>query len=534
MDAGTSFAGAGRDRAGGLALAAVLAATFLVRAVGLDQPIVENYVGRQVPTAMVARNLERGSGLLRPRLDTAPAPNYFLVEPPLYECGVVAVRRATGLGLEAAGAGALGDRDRGRGLGDLRALRRRDGRRAALLAAGAFAAFPLTIRYGRAFQPDAAMLGAVVSGLACWDRSRGLSRSAARRAWFAAGWVLLALGFAIKIIAAPLLILPAFVGLRQRRLSVWLAAGTTLVPALLWYAWAAHLAASGGGSRASADNGAIWLGLLAPSSLLHLESLRLALWFVAVRAFTPVGAALALFGLIGGRRGLGLWRAWGLVALATLAPLASKLHHEYYLLILAPAAAAGVGLALDRMAGVRHGRLMATSAAAGLLILAAVQARFDLADAARVGRPGGGRAGRGGIHPVRCLGGRAGGAAVRIRPPRLPAGVDRHGRAAGGRRVGHRGRRRGPRPDRPGGLLPESRGPILRRPRRSPRGPAPTGLARRGPPTIQGHYRPARGPHRRPGIGPILRDAPACQLMSGRSRSPTSPHGRRSGGGSAC
>ena len=90
--------------AGGLAPAAVLAATFLVRAVGLDQPIVENYVGRQVPTAMVARNLERGSGLLLPRLDTAPAPNYFLVEPPLYECGVVAVRRATGLGLEAAGA----------------------------------------------------------------------------------------------------------------------------------------------------------------------------------------------------------------------------------------------------------------------------------------------------------------------------------------------------------------------------------------------------------------------------------------------
>ena len=90
-------------RAGAGSLAMVLAATFLVRAVGLDQPIVENYVGRQVPTAMVARNLERGSGLLRPRLDTAPLPNYFLVEPPLYEFGVVALRRATGLGLEAAG-----------------------------------------------------------------------------------------------------------------------------------------------------------------------------------------------------------------------------------------------------------------------------------------------------------------------------------------------------------------------------------------------------------------------------------------------
>jgi hypothetical protein len=143
----------------------------------------------------------------------------------------------------------------------------------------------------------------------------------------------------------------------------------------LWYAWAAHLVASGGGSRASVDNGAIWLGLLAPSSLLRLESLRLALWFTAVRAFTPVGAALALFGLIGGSRGLGFWRGWALVALATLALVASKLHHEYYLLILAPAAAAGVGLALDRLAEARRGRLVAAAAASCLLILAVVQSR---------------------------------------------------------------------------------------------------------------------------------------------------------------
>ena len=56
--------------------------TFLIRALYPGQPIVENYVGRQVPTAMVARNLDRGSGLLRPQLETAPFPNYFVVEPP--------------------------------------------------------------------------------------------------------------------------------------------------------------------------------------------------------------------------------------------------------------------------------------------------------------------------------------------------------------------------------------------------------------------------------------------------------------------
>ena len=404
MDAGMRGSGASGGRSPA-AVAAIVAATFLIRAVGPGQPIVENYVGRQVPTAMVARNLERGSGLLHPRLDTAPAPNYFLVEPPLYECAVVTLRRATGLGLEAAGRLLSALMTAAAAWGTFELMARRAGARAALLAAGALAAFPLTIRYGRAFQPDAAMLGAVVAGLACWDRSRTIAREAARRAWFAAGWSLLALGFSLKIIAAPLLLPPVFEAIarpwRSRGKSApasnslegdpgasslprdrWhaapalLAAGTSLIPALLWYAWAAYLVGSGTGSRASADNRAIWLGLLAPWSIIHLESWRLALWFVAVRAFTPVGSALALFGLIGGRRGSGFWLAWALVSVATLVPMAAKLHHEYYFLIAAPAAAAGVGLALDRLAAAGgRGRLISAAAAAGLIFLAFVQAR---------------------------------------------------------------------------------------------------------------------------------------------------------------
>ena len=131
----------------------------------------------------------------------------------------------------------------------------------------AFAAFPLTIRYGRAFQPDATMLGAVVAGLACWDRSRSMSRTAARRAWFAAGWTLLAMGLAIKVIVAPLLIAMAFVVLLKRRLPVLVATVAAILPALAWYAWAAYLVSAGVGSRASADNRTIWLGLLAPSAI---------------------------------------------------------------------------------------------------------------------------------------------------------------------------------------------------------------------------------------------------------------------------
>src|SRR4051794_3352303 len=151
-------------------LAAVLAGTLLIRLIRVDQPITENYVGRQVPTAMVARNLERGRGFFHPQLDTAPFPNYFPVEPPVYQLLVVVLRSLTGWPLEASGrivsAGATGLG----ALGLFVLVRKREGDRAALVAATAFALLPVTIRYGRAFQPDALMLGAVVLGLACWDR----------------------------------------------------------------------------------------------------------------------------------------------------------------------------------------------------------------------------------------------------------------------------------------------------------------------------------------------------------------------------
>src|SRR3954467_7539076 len=103
--------GAGKARSGGplvisreaIALAGLLVRTFAVRAIHPGQPIVENYVGRQVPTAMVARNLERGSGFLRPKLDTGPFPNLFLVEPPIYAQVVVWVRSALGFDWEPSG-----------------------------------------------------------------------------------------------------------------------------------------------------------------------------------------------------------------------------------------------------------------------------------------------------------------------------------------------------------------------------------------------------------------------------------------------
>ena len=425
-------------RGGGWWLGLLLGAMFLIRLVQIDQPIVENYVGRQVPTAMVARNLERGSGFLRPRLDTAPFPNYFLVEPPLYEFGVVALRHLSGGTLEEAGRAlsAMAMTAAGWGLFDL--LRRRGSRRAALMALGAFAVFPLTIRYGRAFQPDAAMMGATMVGLACWDRWE----SGGRRYWLAAGWLLLAMGFAIKIIAAFLLVPLVLVilhtgrrstvaarteprpGAMKRRpcaaemsltfaltrpgvagvdadavgeppgMSNWgqrrhsrldpshpatrsLLACTTLLPALMWYAWANHLVGEGAGSRASVNNRAIWLGLIVPSALLRRATWELIVRFLFVRAFTPLGAGLAIVGLLH-RRAVAndarrLWWAWGLSASIVLAILAQKLHHEYYFLILAPVAAAGIGYALNDLA--TAGRVRGFGTFAVLIVLCLFQAR---------------------------------------------------------------------------------------------------------------------------------------------------------------
>jgi hypothetical protein len=345
-----------------------LVLTFLIRAVCANQPIVENYVGRQIPTAMVARNLERGSGFLRPELDTAPFPNYFVVEAPLYQLVVVAARRATGLSLDASGriVSALAMTLAACGLFEL--VRRRRGERAALLATLVFAIFPLTIRYGRAFQPDALMLGTVVAGLACWDRFE--SRSGFF--WLVAGWCLLAFGFAVKIIAGFLLVPLYLTVFRRRRANDLAAAATTLLPALAWYAWASHLIRSGGGSHASADNQAVWLGLLGPAAPFKPETLVWVAWFLLIRAFTPIGAALAAFGLWNqkGERDR-LFRVWGVSTLVVMAVLAEKLHHEYYWLLLAPVVAYGVGIALDQLGN----PFCRIAALGGLALLCAIQVR---------------------------------------------------------------------------------------------------------------------------------------------------------------
>ena len=354
------------DARGGPALALVLLAALGVRMVALDQPIVENYVGRQTPTAMVARNLERGSGFLDPTLDVAPFPNLFLVEPPVYAAVVAELHRVSGWPLGACGrfVSALGLVLAAWGLFGL--VARRSGRAAGLFAAGALAAFPVSLRYGRAFQPDALMLGCLVAGMNGWDAFE----AGRRRLWLVAGFALIAAGLSLKVLSAYVLVPLVFVIARKPRPATVALAALTLAPAVLWYVHAATVL-GGSGSRASADNSAFWLRAVGPAALFRAETARNVVRFLLVRAFTPLGLPLATFGIYWeSRERRRLWLVWGASAFAAMAAVAGKLHHEYYWLSVAPVVAAGVGLGLVAVARRgRAGRVGAAVLATVLLVL---------------------------------------------------------------------------------------------------------------------------------------------------------------------
>ncbi|MDB5351773.1 MAG: hypothetical protein JWN86_3020 [Planctomycetota bacterium] len=318
---------------------ATLSVVFL-RGLHADQPIVENYVGRQVPTAMVARNLELGSGFLRPQLDTAPFPNLFLVEPPIYAQTVATLRLGLPWRREIIGrwVSAVATGLAAWGLYGL--VQRRDGSGAAIVAVLAFGLFPVTIRYGRAFQPDALMLGLLVAGMRVWDDHEAEGGALRRYA----AWLLIAAGLAVKIVSAFVLIPLIVAILRPPKAKKSLLVLTTLIPALLWYSHAAKL--MGEGSRASSDNADLWVRSMGLAALFRPETWTISGRFLFVRSFTPLGFALAAWGLFGRRGCDRLWRVWLAATAAAFVLMAGKIHHEYYWMSLAPVMVVGVARAV--------------------------------------------------------------------------------------------------------------------------------------------------------------------------------------------
>jgi Dolichyl-phosphate-mannose-protein mannosyltransferase len=365
-----------------LTLGLLLAATFVIRAIHPDQPIVENYVGRQIPTAMVARNLERGSGFLRPQLDTGPFPNLFLVEPPIYAQVVVAARPLIGFDLEATGRLVSAAATTLAAWGLFGLVRRREGSLTAFVALGSFCCFPVMIRYGRAFQPDALMLGCVLAGLRGWDEyeDHGNWR------WAVFGGFVLAIGLALKVTVAWALV--PFVLIVRRWPIGWRFAASVamLMPALAWYLYAWNeIARADSGSLASFDNANLWARSLSPENWLRFSTIENLARGLVVRSFTPIGFVLALWGLLASgiatewhsrRVGLALpvlhqrqgkpyptgmpeavgpldrmWLGWGIGCALSVVGLASKWHHAYYWMVVAPLASVLVARGLVGLAG---------------------------------------------------------------------------------------------------------------------------------------------------------------------------------------
>lgn len=332
---------------------AVLLLTLVGRCLRLDQPILENYVGRQVPTAMVAKNLTRGSGFLYPQLDTSPAPNFFLVEPPIFAQLTAWVHELTSLEIGASGRLISALATTLAAWGIYRLARQREGPIVAIIALAAFACFPITIRYGRACQPEMLMLGLMIAGMALVDKPRS-------RMGVALGAILLASGLAVKVTACYVLIPTGLVLVADRPRWRWFAP-VVVIPTGLWYLHAWQLINVPGGSLASLDNGSIWLQSLIPVAVFKLATLSNFARYLFIRAFTPVGFVLAAWGLFRMDR---LFVIWGLSAVAMLGGLAAKAHHEYYWVALAPVAAVGIGRAIAQVS-----RWRPVAGVASLLVL---------------------------------------------------------------------------------------------------------------------------------------------------------------------
>lgn len=315
----------------------------------IQQPIVENYVGRQIPTAMVTRNLARGSGFLYPQLDTGPFPSYFLVEPPIYAALVAGFNQLTNLPVDAAGRLVSALAAWIAALALFANVRAPASRWPTMLA---FLLLPLSLRYGRAVQPDMLALALVLVGLSGWSRwsERG------GLIWFAAGFLTLSAGIATKALGAfallpvACLIAPRLTGFGAFRPSqyVWtgLLLAAHLIPAGLWYLHAAQLATSTD-SAATFGNLDQWTSSLGPAAWFKPHTWGWIARFGLVRAFTPLGLALGAAGLVAG--GPSIWRLWTLGALAMLAMVPGKLHHEYYWLWVAPGLAVGTSVIYERM-----------------------------------------------------------------------------------------------------------------------------------------------------------------------------------------
>lgn len=345
-------------------MTALVALGALIRVPGLDSPLLEGAAGKQTHIAMVARNLHRGdSTFARPRIDDVGEPGYFVKELPVLQA---AAAMAYGV------AGTIDERI----LRTLPALAWLVGipLLAGLLAPsiGPFAAglaglwmaiAPIAVVYSRTALNDspAVILSlAALAVLVAWRKSPSATRALG-------GALLVGVAFLLKPhtaiwlgpAAAYLCLARGPEGSPERPspgalATIGAAAAVALVAAGQWYLHAAAIHEAYPVPGATVASGWVAPALLGDPRL-YAEIARQTIGMV----FTPVGAAIAAYGVATGprlslvERALLAWGAGVVLQCLVFAPRmfdALSRGTEYYQLPLVVTAAALIGRGLAGLA----------------------------------------------------------------------------------------------------------------------------------------------------------------------------------------
>jgi hypothetical protein len=310
----------------------------------LNQPIFEGYIGRQIPTAMVARDLGQGGSFFYPKLQTGPFPSYFLVEPPIYAWLTAKTQILSGLTLEASGrlVSLCGSCFTAAGL--YLWAKAKTNNKVALFSFIFFLSMPVSIRYGRAFQPDSLATGLIMLG-------SGLIQFKSKK-YQILGMVIISMGITTKITLIPFTLI-AFcqpeMKLADFKKILYLILVIS-IPAILWYFWvfAFLYIKSQPGAGQSADGLKYWWLMIGPLGFSDLSKLKEMIKNIFWSGFTPLFPIIIISSIALKIKFQSIFS--GLVAiLFWLLLVGAKAHHGYYWLVAAPFFAIMIALFIDQL-----------------------------------------------------------------------------------------------------------------------------------------------------------------------------------------
>lgn len=281
---------------------AVLILSILIKFVHISHPLFEGAMGRQIATAMMTKNIFKGGSIFYPELDIAPLPNYCMLEFPLYNIIVSVFYGVFGIG-----------DIWGRLVSVISMLfatiflfkivRKHFNFDVAMLSAIIFNLSPISLIYGRSYQPDPMMICFIVAGFYFLD----VWVDDSKWKYLIFSGMLFSCAFLIKIISLyvflPVLFLFHYKDSKRFlfSLSFWIFISICLIPSLFWYLHARSVALSPQFYRATTYDTSVWdvfQRWIVPSYWLKLSSYKTFFKMLLGPLMTPIGGMLFLFGII--------------------------------------------------------------------------------------------------------------------------------------------------------------------------------------------------------------------------------------------